>query len=100
MIPLKGPALAEALYPDPGLRPFTDLDLLVRREDAARAVALLGEVGRSGVGAMPAPQDRDAHQARWPSGSALVSLTRSSTKLVRMSITPGCLRSLSMTKRE
>jgi len=50
VIPLKGPALAEALYPDPGLRPFTDLDLLVRREDAARAVALLGERGYRHLG--------------------------------------------------
>ena len=32
VIPLKGPALAETLYPDPALRPCTDLDLLIRRE--------------------------------------------------------------------
>ena len=45
VIPLKGPALGEALYRDPGLRPFTDLDLLVRRADVARAVALLSNLG-------------------------------------------------------
>ena len=50
VIPLKGPALAEALYRDPGLRPFTDLDLLVRRQDAARAVAVLGELGYRHLG--------------------------------------------------
>ena len=32
VIPLKGPALAELLYPHPALRPSTDLDLLIRRE--------------------------------------------------------------------
>ena len=45
VIPLKGPLLAEALYDDPGLRPFTDLDLLVRKRDVPRAVALLATLG-------------------------------------------------------
>ena len=45
VIPLKGPHLAEALWEDPGLRPFTDLDLLVRRADVPRAVELLGTLG-------------------------------------------------------
>lgn len=45
VIPLKGPALAERLYRDPGLRPFTDLDLLVPRPDVGRAVALLRAAG-------------------------------------------------------
>ena len=43
VIPLKGPVLAEAVYPDAALRPFRDLDLLVRPEDRRRAdVALRG----------------------------------------------------------
>ena len=33
VIPLKGPVLAEAVYPDAALRPFSDLDLLVRPAD-------------------------------------------------------------------
>jgi hypothetical protein len=33
VIVLKGPALAETVYPDPLLRPFDDLDLLCREED-------------------------------------------------------------------
>ena len=45
VIPLKGPLLAEALYDDPGLRPFTDLDLLVRTRDVPRAVGLLATRG-------------------------------------------------------
>ena len=45
VILLKGPALGEALYPDPGLRPFTDLDLLVHPPDVPRAVSLLSALG-------------------------------------------------------
>jgi len=42
---LKGPALAEQFYPDRGLRPYADLDLLVRRDQlgaASRALAAHG----------------------------------------------------------
>ncbi len=43
VIVLKGPALAETVYPDPALRPFSDLDLLVRPEHRRRAdIALRG----------------------------------------------------------
>jgi hypothetical protein len=45
VIPLKGPALAETLYPDPALRPCTDLDLLVRRESLLQADDLLQRLG-------------------------------------------------------
>ena len=45
VIPLKGPALGEALYAEPGLRPFTDLDLLVHRADVPRAIELLATLG-------------------------------------------------------
>ena len=40
-IVLNGPALATAFYPDPALRPFIDLDLLVRRADRQRALDTL-----------------------------------------------------------
>jgi hypothetical protein len=42
---LKGAALAFAVYDDPGLRPMSDLDLLVRRADVEAAVAALAGVG-------------------------------------------------------
>jgi len=45
MVPLKGPALAESLYPDPVLRPFSDLDLLVRKDDVPAALELLAREG-------------------------------------------------------
>ncbi len=47
VVPLKGPALAERLYPDPALRPSTALDLLVADADLDRAGAALEELGYS-----------------------------------------------------
>ncbi len=44
-VPLKGPVLAERLYPDPALRPSSDLDLLVADADFDRAAAALEELG-------------------------------------------------------
>jgi hypothetical protein len=35
MMVLKGPVLAQSLYEDHGLRPFTDIDILVKRNDMA-----------------------------------------------------------------
>ncbi len=40
----KGPALA-GRYPEPGLRPMDDVDLIVPRDEHDRAVAVLGSVG-------------------------------------------------------
>jgi putative nucleotidyltransferase-like protein len=45
VIPLKGPALAETLYPHPALRPCGDLDLLIRRETLESADHLLLGLG-------------------------------------------------------
>jgi len=45
LIVLKGAALAETVYPRPGLRPFGDLDVLVRPSEAVRARALLESLG-------------------------------------------------------
>ena len=44
-IVLKGPAVAAEYYGDPALRPFTDLDLLVRRSDREHAIDVLGRLG-------------------------------------------------------
>src|SRR5262249_26759012 len=44
-VPYKGPVLAQALYGDVGLREFTDLDILVRRDDVLKARALLEAEG-------------------------------------------------------
>ena len=45
VIPLKGPVLAEMLYPDPALRPFSDLDLLVHAPDVPAALRVLASEG-------------------------------------------------------
>jgi hypothetical protein len=45
VIVLKGPALAETVYPEPALRPFSDLDLLVRPADRLAMDALLRDLG-------------------------------------------------------
>jgi hypothetical protein len=38
---LKGPVLSRLVYPAPGLRPYSDIDLMIRDADEDRAVALL-----------------------------------------------------------
>jgi putative nucleotidyltransferase-like protein len=45
VVPLKGPVLAEMLYTDPVLRPFSDLDLLVRKQDVGAALGVLTREG-------------------------------------------------------
>lgn len=42
---LKGAALIAAYYEEPALRPMSDLDILVRREDAQKAFMLMEELG-------------------------------------------------------
>jgi Uncharacterised nucleotidyltransferase len=42
---LKGPVLAERLYPDPRIRPSADLDVLVARADLDRATNALSAIG-------------------------------------------------------
>jgi hypothetical protein len=44
-IPLKGSLLATGYYPEPGLRPMNDLDVLIRPEDEGRACDALGRLG-------------------------------------------------------
>jgi hypothetical protein len=45
VVVLKGPVLAETVYPEPALRPFSDLDLLVRPADRLRMDTLLRGLG-------------------------------------------------------
>jgi hypothetical protein len=44
-VALKGPALADRIYPDPSLRPATDLDLLVPEAALEQAAAALLRIG-------------------------------------------------------
>ncbi len=45
MIVLKGAALANTLYAQPGLRPMVDMDCLVARENLSAVVAVLNKIG-------------------------------------------------------
>lgn len=45
VIPLKGTHLAHFVYPDPGARPMSDLDILVKPGDLHRAASRLFELG-------------------------------------------------------
>jgi hypothetical protein len=47
---LKGPSLALSVYPDPALRPSSDLDLLVLSEQMSQARAILEELGYQNLG--------------------------------------------------
>lgn len=58
-IPYKGPALAQSLYGDVGLRHFGDLDILLRRADVPRAKACLLARGYAAQYAL-APDAEDA----------------------------------------
>ena len=53
-MPFKGPLLAHSAYPEPALRPYLDLDLLVHPDDVGHVLACLIEAGfahQDGLGA-------------------------------------------------
>lgn len=63
---LKGPPLALALYGDLGIRPFEDLDLLVRRTDLGRARAVLeGQGWRYRWAGLSPARERAARRAQY-----------------------------------
>lgn len=45
VIPYKGPVFADSVYGDIALRQFSDLDILVQKQDALRAVDILSSAG-------------------------------------------------------
>jgi hypothetical protein len=75
---LKGAALATAYYPDRGLRPMTDTDVLVPTGQARPAIALLREQGWTPVGWIVEARNPEltigvhhAHEFRHPSGQTV-----------------------------
>jgi len=60
VIPLKGAVLATQVYGDLGLRPFTDIDLLVKPEQLEEAEAVVKQLGYAAEFALPS-----AHRERW-----------------------------------
>ncbi|VVB69310.1 putative nucleotidyltransferase [uncultured archaeon] len=57
-IPFKGPVLSQELYGDVAFRMFTDLDVLVRREDILRAKEILISEGYSPENILTEAQER------------------------------------------
>lgn len=79
-IPFKGPLLAERIYGNLALRPFSDLDILVHRQDLRRARDLLvadayqsSDAPGAGAGA-PRPRRRNDCQLRRRDGKVTVEL--------------------------
>ena len=73
-VPFKGPALASEIYADLGLRPFSDIDLLVRREQVHEAESAVKEIGYEAEFAIP-PQ----HGERWLRQQCELTFRRSGT---------------------
>src|SRR3954468_4098437 len=59
-VPLKGAVLARRIYGDIALRPFSDIDLLIRREQIADAESVISKLGYAPEFSIPA-----AHRERW-----------------------------------
>jgi hypothetical protein len=65
---LKGPALAHTVYPLPDLRPYDDLDLLLRPGDVVRAAAALVAAGYRPLRPMGNADIRHQVRAGWDYG--------------------------------
>jgi hypothetical protein len=59
-VPFKGPSLAVTAYGDLGLRPFSDLDIFIRKSDRARARTLLEQRGFRHAVSVPATLEPEA----------------------------------------
>ena len=69
---LKGAALAHLVYGDPRLRPMRDVDLLIRKADAGRALDVLRRCGfRPGGTAVPARHHHLQGMARTTDGATV-----------------------------
>ena len=69
---LKGAALAHLVYADPRLRPMRDVDLLIRKADAGRAIDVLMRCGfRPGGTAVPARHHHVRGMARTTEGATV-----------------------------
>jgi hypothetical protein len=65
MVVLKGPALANGIYPDPSWRPFGDIDVLVRTRDWDRVGSILKGSGFSEKFPEPRPGFRRRFGHTW-----------------------------------
>jgi hypothetical protein len=61
---VKGPAFADRIYPDPALRPFSDLDILVHPTDRAAVRELMPGLGFHAPGLRPLGE-KDHREDQW-----------------------------------
>ncbi len=79
VVVLKGACFALTIYPDPGLRPMSDLDLLIPREKLPRAVEIATRLGYSNTlpEAMPGLRDLLGHDIYLQRGGLSLELHHS-----------------------
>lgn len=65
---LKGPGVGALAYPDPMLRPFDDLDILVHPDDFLRAQGVLQEAGFTPLVRLDSREARDQMRLGWDRG--------------------------------
>ena len=70
-VPLKGAVLASRIYGDLALRPFSDIDLLIRREQIADAESVISRLGYEPEFSIPS-----AHRERWLQGQCELTFQR------------------------
>ncbi|MBU2455615.1 MAG: nucleotidyltransferase family protein [Proteobacteria bacterium] len=58
-IPFKGPVQSDLIYHDIGIRTFSDLDILVKKENAVKAMNLLSEQGFKTCVKIPESQNKE-----------------------------------------
>jgi len=71
---LKGLAYERTLYHQPGARPTSDIDLLVRDRDRRAAFAVLDGLGFEPRAAAPGFDDADYHEVAWRRGHVEIDL--------------------------
>ena len=71
---LKGLAYERTLYPQPGARPTSDVDLLVRARDRRAAFDVLDRLGFEPRAAAPGFDEPDYHEVAWNRGGVEVDL--------------------------
>ena len=71
---LKGLAYERTLYPQPGARPTSDVDLLVRARDRRAAFDVLDRLGFEPRAAAPGFDEPDYHEVAWDRGGVEVDL--------------------------
>ncbi|HEY2728540.1 MAG TPA: nucleotidyltransferase family protein [Polyangia bacterium] len=83
---LKGLAYERTLYPQPGARPTSDIDLLVRDRDRRRAFEVLDRLGFEPRAAAPGFDAPDYHEVAWRRGPVEVDLHMALAPLARCAI--------------